>query len=119
MKEKIKIVCYECKKCNRTVYFRSNEEYTTRCKVCGNEMQIKYERSYNPKNGLSAIRNSNINYKNNNSNVTENVPTCPTCHSKNVKLISAVERGVSIIGFGIFSKKINKSFKCKNCGYTW
>lgn len=46
-------------------------------------------------------------------------PECPTCHSKNVQSISGLERGISIIGLGIFSKKINKSFKCKNCGYTW
>lgn len=46
-------------------------------------------------------------------------PECPTCHNKNVQRISGFERGVSIIGLGIFSKKINKSYKCKNCGYTW
>ena len=27
--------------------------------------------------------------------------------------------GASIAAFGIFSKKINKTFKCSNCGYTW
>lgn len=46
-------------------------------------------------------------------------PECPTCHSKNVQRISGLERGASIVGLGIFSKKINKSFKCKSCGYTW
>ena len=46
-------------------------------------------------------------------------PECPTCHSKNVKAISNAERGASILGLGIFSKKINKSFQCKHCGYTW
>lgn len=46
-------------------------------------------------------------------------PECPTCHSKNVQSISGIERGASIIGLGIFSKKINKNFKCKNCGYMW
>lgn len=46
-------------------------------------------------------------------------PECPTCHSKNIQPISGVERGASIIGLGIFSKKINKSYKCKHCGYTW
>lgn len=46
-------------------------------------------------------------------------PECPTCHSKNIQRISGIERGASILGLGIFSKKINKSFKCKNCGYTW
>lgn len=47
------------------------------------------------------------------------LPECPTCHSKNVQSISGIKRGASIIGLGIFSKKINKSYKCKHCGYTW
>lgn len=46
-------------------------------------------------------------------------PECPTCHSKNVQPISGIERGASIVWLGIFSKKINKSYKCKHCGYTW
>lgn len=46
-------------------------------------------------------------------------PECPTCHSKNIQRISGLERGTSIAILGLFSKKINKSFKCKNCGYTW
>ena len=47
------------------------------------------------------------------------VPKCPTCQSTNIRKMSGVERGVSIYAFGIFSKKINKTFKCQNCGYTW
>lgn len=47
------------------------------------------------------------------------VPKCPTCGSTNIRKISGVERGASIAAFGIFSKKINKTFKCGNCGYTW
>lgn len=46
-------------------------------------------------------------------------PECPTCHSKNVKRIFGVERGASVAMLGLFSRKINKSFKCNNCGYTW
>lgn len=48
-----------------------------------------------------------------------NKPKCPTCGSTNIKKIGGVERGASIGAFGIFSKKINKTFKCGNCGYTW
>lgn len=44
---------------------------------------------------------------------------CPTCGSTNVRSISGAERGASILGLGIFSNKINKSFKCNSCGYTW
>lgn len=48
-----------------------------------------------------------------------NKPKCPTCGSTNIKKMGGVERGASIAAFGIFSKKINKTFKCCNCGYTW
>lgn len=49
----------------------------------------------------------------------KNKPKCPTCGSTNIKKIGEIERGASIAVFGIFSKKINKTFKCCNCGYTW
>lgn len=47
------------------------------------------------------------------------VPKCPTCGSTNIRKMGGVERGASIWAFGIFGKKINKTFKCGNCGYTW
>lgn len=46
-------------------------------------------------------------------------PKCPTCGSADVQKISGLERGVSVVAWGLFSKKINKSFKCNKCGYTW
>lgn len=46
-------------------------------------------------------------------------PKCPTCNSTRIKKIGTLERGASIVGLGIFSKKINKSFKCESCGYMW
>ena len=46
-------------------------------------------------------------------------PKCPTCGSNVIQKIGAMERGASIVGLGIFSRKINKSFKCKSCGHTW
>ena len=47
------------------------------------------------------------------------VPKCPTCQSTNIRKMCGIERGASIYAFGIFSKKVNKTFKCQNCGYTW
>lgn len=49
----------------------------------------------------------------------QNMPKCPTCGSLNVRHISGGERVASVGFFGIFSRKINKTFKCGNCGYTW
>lgn len=46
-------------------------------------------------------------------------PKCPTCNSTNIRKIGTGERAVSVIGFGLLSKKINKTWKCNNCGHTW
>lgn len=46
-------------------------------------------------------------------------PHCPTCGSTNVKKLDALDRAVSVGTLGVLSNKINKSFKCKDCGYTW
>ncbi len=48
-----------------------------------------------------------------------NRPHCPYCNSTNIKKISGTERFTSIAMLGIFSKKINKSFKCNKCGGTF
>lgn len=49
----------------------------------------------------------------------ENLVHCPYCNSTNVKKITGTERAVSVGMLGLFSKKLNKSFKCKNCGGTF
>lgn len=48
-----------------------------------------------------------------------NIPKCPTCGSSNIHKMGVGERTASILGFGILSKKINKTWKCNNCGHTW
>lgn len=49
----------------------------------------------------------------------DNTPKCPHCNSTNIKPIGTGERIGSIAMLGMFSKKINKSFKCLDCKYTW
>ena len=49
----------------------------------------------------------------------QNRPKCPTCGSKQVHKMSAMERGSSVLVFGLFSKDIGKTYKCDHCGYTW
>ena len=46
-------------------------------------------------------------------------PKCPTCGSPDIKKIGNIERAASVGFWGLFSKKINKTFECKNCGYMW
>lgn len=45
-----------------------------------------------------------------------NQPHCPTCGSTNIKKLDALDRAVSVGTLGVLSNKINKSFKCKDCG---
>ena len=52
-------------------------------------------------------------------NEAKHQPKCPTCQSTNIRKIGTLERGASVGMFGLFSKKINKTFKCNNCDYTW
>ena len=49
----------------------------------------------------------------------KSTPKCPTCQSTNIRKMGSIERGASIFTFGIFSKKINKTFKCNDCECTW
>lgn len=57
--------------------------------------------------------------KQNFRNTDSHIFKCPTCGSANIKKISGTERAASVVGLGLLSKKINKTFKCNNCGYTW
>lgn len=52
-------------------------------------------------------------------NAGKNLPKCPTCGSLSVQKIGGVERAASVGFWGLFSNKINKTYKCKNCGHTW
>ena len=118
MISRIKIRCYECKKCNKTVYFRSDEEYETICKTCKNEMKFVWEHDYKPKAGLTAIKNSNGNQKNNTEFYTTDasVIECPYCHSTNTKKITNSSKAVHTALFGVFSLSRNsKQFHCNNC----
>lgn len=80
-----------------------------RCSNC-NKLVIMIEKH------PSMTNNRNIVQK---QNPVENKPKCPTCGSVNIKKIGTGDRVASVAMFGLFSKKINKSFKCKFCGYTW
>ena len=60
LKKKIKILCYECKNCNKRVYYQSDTNYDTKCKTCKNDMQFICENNYNPNSGIQAIKISNV-----------------------------------------------------------
>lgn len=48
-----------------------------------------------------------------------NQPKCPTCQSTNIHKISTGKRAASILGFGILSNSIGKTYECLDCKYKW
>lgn len=93
------------------------------CPQCAKKYPILKERLYcdKCKQPLVTIGNStqNSHVIGRVADPTKPVPKCPTCQSINIRKISGLERGASVFALGLFSKKINKSFKCENCGLTW
>ena len=112
------ITCPVCKNVKPKQFWLQN---SLKCNVCD------YSLSESIENWEERFRNGELAEKevehhstqSQSAQPTQNLPTCPTCGSTKVKRISGLERGTSIIGFGIFSRKINKTYKCLNCKYMW
>lgn len=118
----MKIDTYMCTNCYIPKIFKPNDSNPHICEKCGKEMEFWCTEE------LDSVSGKVINHENNKNDEKIDIKkivtgkptiTCPTCQSTNVKPISGFNRGVSIAMLGVFSKKINKSFECKSCGYTW
>lgn len=73
----------------------------------------------NKRSNMEQKQQEEIQKLKNNSNTTnkdEYIPKCPICGSPNIKQIGAGERTLSVLTLGLLSNKINKSFKCNDCG---
>ena len=104
---------YYCNKCKKCHSFDTSKEYSKLCPDCNEEMEFEFN-----EDGDTELAEQR---KNQTPIVPSSKPTitCPYCKSTNTKTISGTERVVSILGLGIFSKKINKSCKCLDCKCTW
>ena len=51
----------------------------------------------------------------------QKIPKCPTCGSTNIRRITATERGMNAVMFGVFGTKRKCQFECQNqnCKYRW
>ena len=49
----------------------------------------------------------------------QNAPKCPHCNSTNIERLTSIDRGISVVAFGLASGKIGKQYKCKNCKHMW
>lgn len=116
---------YFCPKCKKYRVVKPNQPDRFFCIMCGNKMIYKGAEEGEKMEILKKISETNTQKEQPEkksqqaSYSEENIPRCPTCHSTKIKKIGAFERMASVGFWGPFSKKINKTFKCENCGYTW
>ena len=117
MRKPYNVPCKKCGSTNQTLMI-SDSRKSIFCSNCNNfedlyaSDELKQQWESEAKEKEQAEINAKIQ-----ANI--NVPKCPTCDSTNIQKIGTGERVASVAMLGIFSKKINKSFKCKNCGFTW
>lgn len=98
------LIKHYCEKCNKNVVMKilyGKEGMLGECCSCKRFVVLKKNENYIPETPV------------------KHIPKCPTCQSTDIQKIGTGERVASVAMLGIFSKKINKSFKCKNCGYMW
>lgn len=58
-------------------------------------------------------------FHNRQQSIRSSKPKCPTCGSTNISKISATNKAIGAIGFGLLSKTARSQFKCNKCGYKW
>lgn len=118
MRKKVKILCYECKKCNKTVYFKSDSHYDTKCKTCKMEMHFFYEHPYKPENGLKAIKGADSKEQQNSLffSAQKSIVECPYCHSINTSKISSFSKAMAFSFGGIAAlAQAGKQWHCNSC----
>lgn len=109
-KDGIDKTCIFCNtKMEKSIYATYDEVH----QFCENHPELKQSPEFSQEAYNKRINYVPVDY------ISVNRPKCPTCGSTNILKIGTGERVTSVVMFGLFSKKINKSFKCKNCGYTW
>lgn len=116
----IKKIFYKCKECKKMYAFELGKPYSKICPICDIEMDM--DGIYDCDTELAEKAQNTPSYNpitDPSSPYYKPIIKCPTCQSTNVNKIGAGERVVSVATLGPFSNKINKTFKCRSCGYTW
>jgi len=110
----------ECKDCKKMYFFDSSKPYSKFCLKCGGRL-IYIDNADCDTDRAEAVKNQPKYDPTKDPSSPAYIPKveCPYCHSTNVTRISNTERVASIAMLGIFSKKINKNFKCNSCKATF
>lgn len=110
----------KCDRCNEELI--DNEIYKKWDDNKRNEYMRKYKPMYETKPSSVTVNKLSVPIQHK-QDITQqqNIPTCPTCGSTNIRRISTAEKATGVILFGIFSNKRKYQFECQNpkCKYRW
>lgn len=109
---------YHCKKCRKSQFFEVDKPFSTKCPLCNEEMEYVLTGNFDTELAEQRKNAPKVTIVKDGSRYRPLIK-CPTCSSSKVKSISSTSRIFSASLFGLGSNKINKSFECKTCGYTW
>lgn len=118
----MKVLTYMCENCLEPFEFDPSEDNNFLCPKCGEEMMYWGTDEIDPNTNKVINHYDELERKQANPGkplIRKTTVTCPFCQSTNVRKIGTGERAVSVLGLGLFSTKINKSFKCNDCGGTF
>ena len=108
----------KCDRCNEELI--DNEIYKKWDDNKRNEYMRKYKPMYETKPSSVTVNKLSvpIQYK---QDITQqqNIPSCPTCGSTNVRPISTAKKATGFVLAGVFSSNFGKSYECLQCKYKW
>lgn len=115
VKKQKTVASYMCNNCLEMYTFEHKEgNRTQHCPMCGEAMELWAIEKINDQTGLVDKRITPR------SNVEQNLPRCPTCHSTKIHKISKLSKAGDAIFWGVFAiGKVNKQWHCDNCGSEW
>lgn len=100
-------------------YIKSSPEFDEQLFNARDQIRAEQRRRYEQDMAFTEAVRNGVDPKIALKNAGKNLPKCPTCGSLSVEKIGGLERAASVGFWGLFSNKINKTYKCKNCGHTW
>lgn len=105
---------FQCPDCNclEGTLEENKNLIAVRCKHCGKQVIVL-------KKHTTVDHRTKSLEKQQESNISDSTPKCPTCGSTNIKKISSTAKVTNTVLFGIFGNKRKKQFHCESCGYEW
>lgn len=101
---------YQCPLCKTRYDFDTSKPFSAKCPSCQTEMEF----IWNHNEDSIELRRRRAREERRKWEESSKIK-CPYCNSTDTKKITATSRSLSIVAFGLGSKKLGKQFHCNKC----